>query len=171
MRTEQEVLNQVLAYAAAVPGIRAVIRTNLVPVRKYLYSYEFYFVVEHIEDYEEDEIFRQCFGERILLYRGDRNYPDLLDGMKAHMMVYQDGITLVINAISNQKFREKYGRVNAENVWISGTYQVLLDKDGSYADVGKTKEELLYYEVPNVKDFEGCCSEFFWVLKPMRNMS
>lgn len=165
MRTEQEVLNQVLAYAAAVPGIRAVIRTNLVPVRKYLYSYEFYFVVEHIEDNEEDEIFRQCFGERILLYRGDRNYPDLLDGMKAHMMVYQDGITLVINAISNQKFREKYGRVNTENVWISGTYQVLLDKDGSYADVGKTKEELLYYEVPNGKDFEGCCSEFFWVLK------
>lgn len=165
MRTEQEILNQVMAYADAVPGIRAVIRTNLMPVRKYLYSYEFYFVVENVEDYEDDDIFEQYFGERILLYRGERNYPDLLDGMKAHLMVYKDGITLVINAISNNKFRDKYGRKNTENAWISGTFQVLMDKDGRYADVEKTEEKLLFYEVPNVKEFEGCCSEFFWVLK------
>lgn len=62
------------------------------------------------------------------------------------------------------QFRE-YGRKNSENVWISGTFQVLLDKDGSYADVGREKENLLFYEVPDRKDFEGCCSEFFRVLK------
>lgn len=31
--------------------------------------------------------------------------------------------------------------------------------------MGKMEEELLFYEIPKVKDFEGCCSEFFWVLK------
>lgn len=36
MRTGQEVLNQVMAYAAAISGIRAVIRTNLMPVRSRL---------------------------------------------------------------------------------------------------------------------------------------
>ena len=90
MRTEQEVINRVLSYAESVPDIQAVIRTNLVPVRKYLYSYEFYFIVKNIGDFEADETFEQCFGERILLYRGDRNYPDMLDGMKAHLMVYKD---------------------------------------------------------------------------------
>lgn len=59
----------------------------------------------------------------------------------------------------------EYGRKNTENVWISGTFQVLLDKDGNYADVGRTEENLLFYEVPDGKEFEGCCSEFFWVLK------
>ena len=165
MRTEQEVINQVLSYAVSVSGIQAVIRTNLVPIRKYLYSYEFYFIVENIEDFEADETFEQCFGERILLYRGDHNYPDMLDGMKAHLMVYKDGITLVINAITDEKFREKYGKKNTENAWISGTYEVLLDKNRKYTDVGKTEEDLLFYEIPTVKDFEGCCSEFYWVLK------
>lgn len=154
-----------VSYAASASNIQAVIRTNLVPVRRYLYSYEFYYIVEDIESFEEDDTFEQCFGERILLYRGDRNYPDMIDGMKAHLMVYKDGITLVINVITDEKFREKYVKKNTENVWISGTYEVLLDKNREYADVGKTEDELLYYEIPTAKDFEGCCGEFFWVLK------
>lgn len=165
MRTEQEVINQIRSYAVSISDIQAVIRTNLVPVRKYLFSYEFYFIVKNIEDFEADETFEKCFGERILLYRGDRNYPDMLDGMKAHLMVYKDGITLVINAITKEKFREKYVKKNTENVWISGTYEVLLDKNREYTDVGKAGEELLFYEIPTVKDFEGCCAEFYWVLK------
>ena len=165
MRTEQEVISQVLSYAVSVSGIQAVIRTNLVPIRKYLYSYEFYFIVENIEDFEADETFEHCFGERILLYRGDRNYPDMLGGMKAHLMVYKDGITLVINAITDEKFREKYVKKNTENAWISGTYEVLLDKNREYTDVGKAEEELSFYEIPTVKDFQGCCGEFYWVLK------
>ncbi len=165
MRTEQEVINHVLSYAKSVPDIQAVIRTNLVPIRKYLFSYEFYFIVKNIEDFEADETFEQCFGERILLYRGDRNYPDMLDGMKAHLMVYKDGITLVINVITDEKFREKYVKKNTQNAWISGTYEVLLDKNREYTDVGKAEEELSFYEIPTVKDFEGCCGEFYWVLK------
>lgn len=165
MRSEQEVINQILSYAVSVSDIRAVIRTNLEPVRKYLYSYEFYLIVENIEDFEADEIFEKCFGERILLFRGDRNYPDMMDGMKAHLMVYKDGITLVINAITDEKFREKYVKRNTENAWISGTYEVLLDKNREYTDVGKAEEDLFFYEIPTVKDFEGCCGEFFWVLK------
>lgn len=165
MRTEKEVIDRIKQYAAKASNVQAVIRTNLVPVREYLYSYEFYFIVENIEDFEDDDIFEYCFGERILLYRGERNYPDVLDGMKAHLMVYQDGITLVINAISKARFKEKYVAKNTENAWISGTYEVILDKRGEYINVGRTDEELLFYEIPEIKDFKGCCGEFYWVLK------
>ena len=73
MRTEAEIIKQVLDVAVDDPAVRAVIRTNLLPQRDYLHLYEFFFVVSDVEKYEND-IFKDSFGERILLYRGD-NVP------------------------------------------------------------------------------------------------
>ena len=75
MRSEKEIIDTVLNAADKDESVRAVIRTDLLPKRKYEY-YNFYFIVNDIDKYDGD-VFEKCFGERILLYRGDRNYPEM----------------------------------------------------------------------------------------------
>ena len=53
MRSEAEIIKQVLDLAAADPSVRAVIRTNLLPRREFQYSYEFFFVVDDVERFEK----------------------------------------------------------------------------------------------------------------------
>ena len=110
MRTEIEIINNVLNIANGDENVRAVIRTNFLPVRDYLYKYEFYFVVNNLDKYDSDKIFETVFGKRILLFRGDKNYPEMFPNTKAHLMVFNDGITITINAIDKDTFLKKYKR-------------------------------------------------------------
>ena len=85
MRNEKEIINQVLDAANRDETVRAVIRTDLLPKRDFAY-YNFTFIVSNPEKYDRD-VFETCFGDRILLYRGDRNYPELFPGVKAHLIL------------------------------------------------------------------------------------
>lgn len=166
MRSEADVINQVLAYATTEPSVRAVIRTNLLPKRKYQHSYEFYFVVDDIEKYDGD-VFRDSFDERILLYRGDKNYPEMFPNTKAHLMVFKDGITLVIEASDKETFLSHFNREHShENVFDAETYKKLLDKDGLLPEIERLEEtQTLFAKAPSKEEFDGINSEFFWVLK------
>ena len=73
MREEKEITDNVLEVAIADDNVRTVIRTNLLPIKEYLHSFQFYFVVNDVSKYEDDKSFETCFGERILLFRGDKN--------------------------------------------------------------------------------------------------
>ncbi len=129
MRNEREILDAVLGAARRDDAVRAVIRTDLLPVRRYLYTYNFCFVVNDVARFNGD-VFRSCFGDRILLFRADRNYPEMFPGVKAHLMVFRDGVTLVIHAMDADAFLARLDRKSpAENVWIGDTFQKLLDKD------------------------------------------
>lgn len=166
MRSEKEVLDAVLRVAAADDAVKAVIRTNLVPKRKYDY-YNFCFVVTDIERFDGD-VFATCFGDRILLYRGDRNYPELFpNNTKAHLMVFRDGVTIVINAMDKDAFLARYyGEPNHENVWIGDTYLKILDKDGMLPAIERLSEKQTWFaQKPSEEEFHETCNEFWWVLK------
>lgn len=166
MRSEKEVLDAVLRVAAADDAVRAVIRTNLVPKRKYDY-YNFCFVVTDIERFDGD-VFATCFGDRILLYRGDRNYPELFPNKtKAHLMAFRDGVTIVINAMDKDAFLARYyGEPNHENVWIGDTYLKILDKDGMLPAIERLSEKQTWFaQKPSEEEFHETCNEFWWVLK------
>ena len=166
MRSELDVINQILEMATNEPSIRAVIRTNLFPKRQYLHSYEFFFVVNDVEKYEND-IFKDCFGKRILLYRGDKNYPEMFPNTKAHLMVFEDGITLAIDASDKDTFLSRFNREHPhENVWIGDTFKKLLDKDGLLPEIERIEEtQTIFAEKPSNEEYLGTCNEFFWVLK------
>jgi len=166
MRTEREIIDRVLALAEEDDGVRAVIRTDLLPVRAYLHSCNFIFVVNDIDRYDGD-VFRYSLGERILLFRADRRYPELFPGAKAHLMVFGDGATIVIQAMGRDAFLE---RVNADHeqrdVWIGETFQKLLDKDGLLTMEDRLEEgQALCSEIPTEAAFTGACDEFWWVMK------
>jgi len=166
MRTENEVLKNVLDAAEKDDAVRAVIRTNLLPKRKYDY-YNFIFVVNNIDKYDGD-VFADCFGERILLYRGDRNYPELFpNNTKAHLMVFRDGSTIAVNIMDHDSFLARYnGEPNHENVWIGDTYLKLLDKDGLLPEIERLDEKQTWFkEKPSEDRFAETCNEFWWVLK------
>ncbi|MBR3517607.1 MAG: aminoglycoside 6-adenylyltransferase [Lachnospiraceae bacterium] len=166
MRNEKEVIENVLKIAEEDEAVRAVIRTNLLPKRKYDY-YNFCFVVNEIVKYDGD-VFESCFGERILLYRGDRNYPELFPGnTKAHLMVFRDGITIAINVMEKDAFLEKYqGEQDHENVWIGDTYQKLLDKDELLPEIERLEEKQVWFaQTPSDAEFQETCNEFWWVVK------
>ena len=165
MRQENEVIENVLSAAEQDDAVRAVVRTNLAK-REYLHSYEFYFIVNDVEKFDDD-VFEKAFGERILLYRADKNYPEMFPDTKAHLMVFKDGITIVITAIEKESFLARYNRENVyENVWIGDTFKVILDKDDVLAEVERLEEtQTLFSSKPSEEEFIGTCSEFFWVLK------
>ena len=169
MRSENETISAVLQAAENSGDIRAVIRTDLVPVREYLYSYNFCFIVNDTAKYDDDEVFGRCFGERILLFRGDRNYPDMFPDTKAHLMVFSDGITLTVNVMSKEAFLGRYNREKGYgNVWIGDTYKKLLDKDGILPCIERLEEtQTLFSETPSEEGFNGACSEFWWVMKTL----
>ena len=166
MRSETEITENVLNVAEKDEAVRAVIRTDLLPKRKYGY-YNFYFVVNDTEKYDSD-IFENCFGERIMLYRGDKNYPELFpNNTKAHLMVFRDGTTIAITIMDKDAFLERYnGEKNRENVWIGDTYQKILDKDGMLPEIERLDETQTYFaQKPSEEEFTGVCNEFWWVLK------
>lgn len=167
MRSEKDIIESILTVAKDNEDVRAVIRTDLVPVREYLWTYNFYFIVNDIDKFEHDACFEKCFGERILLYRGDKNYPDMFPNTKAHLMVFRDGITIVINAIDKNAFMDRYeGTVTYENVWIGDTFQKLLDKDELLPQIDRLEEKKIFWtEKPTQSEFDNICSEYFWVLK------
>lgn len=167
MRTESEIISNVLQVAKADENVRAVIRTNLLPKRKYLYSYQFHFIVNDVTEYENDQVFETCFGKRILLFRGDKNYPEMFQNTKAHLMVYCDGITIVINTMDSTTFLQKYnGTDTHDNVWIGETYQKILDKDNLLPEIERlTETQTIFASAPTKDEFFGTCNEFWWVLK------
>ena len=166
MRTEKEIIETVLDAAGKDDSVRAVIQTNLLPKREYAY-YNFCFVVNDTEKYERD-IFENCFGERILLYRSDKNYPELFpNNTKAHLMVFRDGATIAITVMEKDAFLARYnGKQNHENVWIGDTYLKILDKDNILPETERLEERQTWFaETPSEEEFDGTCSEFWWVLK------
>lgn len=166
MRQENEIIESVLSVAIKDDCVRAVVRTNLLPKRDYLYSYEFYFIVNDPDKHEVD-LFETIFGDRILLYRGDKNYPKMFPDTKAYLMVFEDGITLVINAIGKNTFMDRYNRENvSSNVWIGDTFKVILDKDNMLPQIDRLEEtQTLFEDTPSEEEYLGTCNEFFWVLK------
>ncbi|MBR4458718.1 MAG: aminoglycoside 6-adenylyltransferase [Clostridia bacterium] len=166
MRSEREILETVLDAARRDDTVRAVIRTDLLPVRDYLYAWNFCFVVNDIARFDGD-VFRSCFGERILLFRADRNYPEMFPGVKAHLMVFRDGVTLVIHAMDAAAFLARFDRKSpAENVWIGDTYQKLLDKDHLLPEIERMEEkQTIFAGTPAAEEFDGIHREFWWVMK------
>ena len=166
MRQENEMIEKIISVARQDDSIRAVVRTNILPKREYIHSYEFYFVVNNVSQFEDD-LYDTEFGERILLYRADKNYPELFPDTKAHLMVLADGITLVIYAIEKNAFMNRYNRENTFcNVWIGDTFKVILDKDNMLSQVERLEEtQTLFEDTPSEEEFLGTCNEFFWILK------
>ena len=166
MKQEKEVIEQILSAAAQDGNVRAVIRTNLLPGRKYIHPFEFCFIVNETEPFEND-VFETAFGDRILLYRGDKNYPEMFPDTKAHLMVFRDGITIVINAMGMNAFLARFNREKAyDNVWIGDTFKVLLDKDNILPQAERLEEtQTIFAGTPTEQEFLGTCNEFFWVLK------
>ena len=166
MRNEREIIAMVTDAAGRDDAVRAVIRTDLLPERKYLYTYNFCFVVNDIKKYDGD-VFRRCFGERILLFRGDRNYPEMFPGTKAHLMVFRDGVTLVIHAMDTDTFLARYNGKGARgDAWFGDTYQKLLDKDNLLPEIERPEEkQTVFAGAPSREEFSNIHSEFWWVMK------
>ena len=167
-RGDAEIIDRVLEIAEGDDGVRAVVRTDLLPVREYLRSFNFIFVVDDIDRYGGD-VFRDRLGERILLFRADRRYPELFPGARAHLMVFGDGATIVIQAMGRDAFMDRYGGAQPNgDVWIGQTFQKLLDKDGLLPDIDRLEEtQTLFDEVPTQEAFEDACDEFWWVMKTL----
>ncbi len=166
MRSEPEIIAKITEVAGQDDSVRVVIRTDLVPKRKYLYTYNFCFVVDDIEKYDED-VFQSCFGKRILLFRGDRNYPEMFPDTKAHLMVFRDGVTIVIHAMDVNTFLARYdGKSSYANVWIGDTYQKLLDKDNLLPETERLEEkQTIFAGAPSREEFDNINNEFWWVMK------
>ena len=96
-----------------------------------------------------------------------RSESKIIQTTKAHLMVYRDGITLVINAMDKETFLRKYNGLDAhDNVWIGDTYQKIFDKDDLLPEIERLEEtQTIFAGIPTEEEFIGACNEFWWVLK------
>ena len=81
MRNEPEIIAKITEVARQDDTVRAVIRTDLLPKRKYLRTYNFYFVVNDIEKYD-------VFGEKRNLNEKELNSIDVIKGNKTDNTFY-----------------------------------------------------------------------------------
>lgn len=160
MRSELDIIENIIELGKLDSNVRAVIRTDLFPIREYQY-YNFYFIVDEMEKYDDDSLYEKDLGERILLFRSDKNYPETFHGIKAHLMVFKDGATIVIKAIELDMFMKRYQELEKGD-----TFKILLDKDKILPELDNNHDsKLICVDKPSENEFHEKCMEYFWVLK------
>lgn len=160
MKSDEVIREKVLDIAKQDNDVRAVIYTHDVPLKRYIHPI-FYFIVNNLKKYDDDKMFENIIGERTVLFRGDKSYPEMHYGANAHLMIFKDGSTFAISVMTLKMFMERY------NVYEkSKPFSKLLDKDGILPqfrnfDINKFIDDYR----PTQDDFIKTCDEYFWVLQ------
>lgn len=154
MRTEKEMLDMLLAVAAADDNIRAVYiegsRANPKVPRDLFQDYDIGFVVRDVKRYSEDPGWIDRFGERLYMQcpRDSRT-----DECCYWLMQLADG-----NRLDLHVGTPEYTLSDLE------LYRVLLDKDGILPQPDQTSDERYWVRRPSEEEYDAACNEFWWCL-------
>ena len=155
MRTEQQVLEQVLSFARDHDEVRAVVmngsRVNPNAPKDLFCDYDVVYYVTTPRHFLEDQSWIETFGKLIILQQND----DLAHGMEGFifLMLFSDGvrIDLGISALSELAY------VAEDTLAV-----VLLDKDQRIAPLPPPSDTGYYAPKPSRKEFNEAVNEVFW---------
>ncbi|MFB4323787.1 aminoglycoside 6-adenylyltransferase [Priestia sp. BR_2] len=161
MRSEQEMMDLVLGYAARDERVRAVTlegsRTNPNVPKDIFQDYDISFHVTDMESFIQDPNWIDVFGERLILQTPEDMdlFPPDLGGWFSYLMLFTDGNRIDMTLIPIEE-KEKYCK---EDKLI----QILMDKDQTFPKVPAPSDEDFWVQRPSAAFFEDCCNEFWWV--------
>jgi aminoglycoside 6-adenylyltransferase len=161
MRTEQEMMNLVLAYAKQDERIRAVgmngSRTNPNAPHDRFQDFDMVYVVTDMDSFIKDANWIDYFGDRLIMQTPEQMelFPPELGNWFSYLMLFEDGnrIDMILVPVAE---KEKYYRDDKLTV-------ILLDKDDGLPDLPPPTDEDYYAKQPSAAFFADCCNEFWWV--------
>lgn len=160
MRSEQQMLDLILAAARDDERIRAVImngsRANPNAPRDFFQDFDIvYLVTDPLPFRNNDEWIRQ-FGELMILQEPDdmSDPPSPPRGAFAYLMQFADGNRIDLTIYP----QDELDRLEADSETI-----LLLDKDGILPSPPPPSDGGYLPKPPSAKAFFDCCNEFWWV--------
>lgn len=164
MRNEKEMLDMIINVANEDENIQAVVlygsRADKTVNKDIYQDYDIIFVVNEIDKYHDSDYYRECFGERVLLFRPDKIYPELFEQTCAYLMLFDDGIRIDLRVCSTEKFIRIYEVEEAGQPMIK-----LVDKNNCLPDITGESTDVFMIKIPNEKTYNDTCTEFFWELQ------
>ncbi len=160
MRTEQEMMDLILGYAAIRDDIRAVVmngsRANPRAPRDPFQDYDIVYYVRDVEPYRRNPQVPPAFGQLMILQLPD----DMGESAKTarqtygYLMQFMDGtrIDLTFAPLS------QLVSLGEDSLTV-----VLLDKDGVIPPLPPSNDSSYWPQPPTRKQFDDCCNEFWWL--------
>ncbi len=160
MRTEQEMLELILATAREDERIRAVImngsRANPNAPRDFFQDFDTVYIVTDVAPFRRNEAWIRRFGELMILQMPDdmQDPPPSDEGGFAYLMQFVDGNRIDLGLYPLARLAE----LERDSLSI-----LLLDKDGLIEPFPPANESDYLPKPPTAKAFADCCNEFWWV--------
>jgi aminoglycoside 6-adenylyltransferase len=155
MRTEEQVIEQVLAFARDHDEIRAVVmngsRANPIPAKDLFCDYDIVYYVDNPRRFLEDQRWIQYFGSLVILQQNDFVDHEL-EGF-IFLMLFADGvrIDLCFDALPTLAY------LGEDTLTV-----VLLDKDQRAPSIPPPSDQGYLTLRPSRKEFDEALNEIFW---------
>lgn len=162
MRTEQQMLDLILATAQNDGRIRAVImngsRTNPNAPRDPFQDFDVVYIVTDVDPFRRNLEWIQRFGEMMILQMPEdmQDSPPDNGGYFAYLMQFMDGNRIDLGLFTMDQWKQHNGDQDSLSV-------LLLDKDGSIGPFRPASEADYLPKRPGAKAYADCCNEFWWV--------
>jgi aminoglycoside 6-adenylyltransferase len=157
MRSEDEVLDQLLAMANENNAIRAVIlngsRVNPNSQKDILCDYDIVFAVTETEDFKNNRDWIDNLGELVILQQNDMKTGGIQ--WYIFLLLFKDGVRIDLSF-----FPAKSIRVQIETE--GSLRRVLLDKDKRLDSAYKADDSSHFIKKPTEKQFYAAINEFWW---------
>jgi aminoglycoside 6-adenylyltransferase len=155
VRTEKQVIDQVLAFARGHDMVRAVVmngsRVNPNTPKDIFCDYDICYYVTKPRHFMEDQAWIETFGELIILQQND----DFYHGVEGFifLMLFSDGVRIDLSfaALSELAYLAE------DSLTV-----VLVDKDQRIAPLPPPTEAGYYTPKPSPKEFSEAVNEIFW---------
>lgn len=155
MRSEREVLEQVLAFARAEERVRALLlngsRANPARTPDLLSDYDVLLAVTDVDSFARDEGWIEQFG-RVLLMQQPNDPPPA----RAWLVIFEDGVRIDFTLSPVERL--------AEDARADSLTLLLLDKDGRFPPLLPPDERSHVVSPPTAREFAAACNEGWWVL-------
>ncbi|MGD0006345.1 MAG: aminoglycoside 6-adenylyltransferase [Anaerolineaceae bacterium] len=155
MRTEKQVIDQILSFARGHDMVRAVAmngsRVNPNTPKDIFCDYDVCYYVTNPRHFLEDQAWIETFGDLIILQQNDDYYHDV-EGF-IFLMLFSDGVRIDLSFAAMSEL----AYITEDSLTM-----VLLDKDQRIAPLPPPSEAGYYIPRPSPKEFAEAVNEIFW---------
>ena len=161
MRTEKEMLDIILTYAAGHDEIKVVgiegSRIHPKITKDALQDYDITYIVTNMNTFIKDEEWLDIFGKRIFMQKpeGMTLYEPQLGNWFSYLMLLEDGNRIDLKIVPVEEI-DLY-------LYSESLIKILLDKDNMVGEIPMPSNETYLIKLPTPQHFEDCCNEFWWV--------
>lgn len=160
MRSEEEVIAQILNVANTNDKIRAVLltgsRADPNAIKDIFQDFDIVYIVTELETFIKDKYWIDIFGERLIVQLPEEmTIGDKSNYSFHYLMLFKDRNRIDLTLFPIEKMKTEFKRDSLTTL--------LLDKDGLFEKFPLPGDIDYLIKRPVEKDFADCCNEFWWV--------